>query len=784
MKEYQPFAISNFRTGFDEAVEPWLLPKDAYQTMVNAHLYRGVLEKIAGYRLFAKMSYRTEVKMTPNPDGATTTFTTTLPTTPTSSNFLGYGTLVLGSTAEKFTYLSDASPTLIDLQGSNGGTGTVNLSTLVVTLNFMVAPPAGIYSNVFFQWDSQPVNSMGTPTLYAIMGIKQYFASNGSQQIMVFDQQRVGLIVSNFGVLSQPPQAIQVVSEIPHDYYQSAVFTGDEATLTFTGTLTANLITPGTVHFIQYTSGGVFVSNISDNGFGSLSGTNVNSALSFINYATGAYTITFTVAPASGNVFDSTAGVYGNHFTGTISNFFSLTNYQFKAFFTNSVDPIQYYDGTSIKYLNTNLTTKNVTATGGVPAYDISKCLHVFTNRERLLLISVTVNGVQAVSTVFWSVAENPLDFTTANNAGNLQAPTSEPIRAIGFINSDLMIRFASSERAFRYTGDAFSPFRFDSRNSVWDCDAPYSTINYDTWFSSVGRPGIVGSFASDSTNVQRVDEIIPDFTDPYRLALETPTPYMNQTSVQQCYGERFDDLKEGWLCYNSVPAGELSVTASDNILSFSYIDNTYAIYSFPMSCLGFGRIINVPTWGTTFTKWEDMASTWGAYNLQSNALIDLGGDQFDSVYELNSGNTQTVAGDSTTTPEPVVMSVISANFNPFIDQGQLARLGYLDLFVSADADATLRVQFYISDQLYIDSSGNPAGFYQETILTFNTTDAMSPNTNQTKVWKRIYVGAVGKEHTIRFYQQVADLEASTDDQPIYIHAMVLYMKPAGRIFQ
>ncbi len=56
MKEYQKFAISNFRTGFDEMVEPWLLPRDAYQSMINAHLYRGILEKIKGYNLFAVMS--------------------------------------------------------------------------------------------------------------------------------------------------------------------------------------------------------------------------------------------------------------------------------------------------------------------------------------------------------------------------------------------------------------------------------------------------------------------------------------------------------------------------------------------------------------------------------------------------------------------------------------------------------------------------------------------------------------------------------------------------------
>ena len=108
MQEYQQFAISNFRTGFDEAVEPWLLPRDAYQTMVNAHLYRGVLERIRGYTLFAKFTYR-NIQSLGTPDGVTTTFTGFLgtmmsPILPVTSNVFAYGTIVVGSSAETFSY--------------------------------------------------------------------------------------------------------------------------------------------------------------------------------------------------------------------------------------------------------------------------------------------------------------------------------------------------------------------------------------------------------------------------------------------------------------------------------------------------------------------------------------------------------------------------------------------------------------------------------------------------------------------------------------------------------
>ncbi len=769
MLEYQKFPIANARTGLDEALEPWLLPRDGYQAMVNCHLYRGVLEKIEGYSIYAYMTYRNQLKLTPAPDGVTTVFTGVI-TAPITSNFSGYGTLVLGSTSTTFSYASDTGGIVTLSSNQPGASGTINLTTLVVTLTFATAPPNSPYAAVYFLWDSAPPVMAGEN---AIMGIKQYFGANGSQEILIFDQKRVGKIVNNFGFAATQSETVQTVQEIPHDYVQTTVFTGDGVTLVFSGTLAAGHALPNTVSFVQYTSAGVLVSTIVDNGFGSLSGPNVNSAASFINYSTGAYQITFTVAPANGNTFTATVGVYGDLFTGSISNFFSLTNYQFKAFFTNSVDPIFYYDGSAIHYLNTNVSVKVVSASAGEPVYDVTTCLHVFTNRARLLLIAPTIFGVEEVFTIVWSRAGVPTDFT---NDEDLPAPTSEPIRAIGYINTDLIVRFANSERVFRYTGDENSPFRWDTTNSLWACDAPYSTINYDTWFSSVGRPAIV---ASDGVNVRRADDSIPDFTDPSRLNEQTPIPFMSQESIQQGYGFRFDDLKEGWLCYNSSPQAEDGVTASDNVLAYSYLDNTYAVYSFPLSCLGFGRVINVPTWDTTFTTWDENLENWDSYQVQSNALLDLGGDQYGRVFELNSDNTQTnVAGETV----PVLMSVITKNFNPFIEDGELCRFGYIDLFVTANQQSTLRVQFYVNDQLYIDANDQPAGYYKETKLTFNPKDAMSQNTNQSKVWKRIYVGSVAKEHTIRLYQNIEDFEDSID-QPIYIHAMVLYMKPAGRIF-
>lgn len=777
MKEYKALAISNFRTGFDEAVEPWLLPRDAYQLLKNAHLYRGVLEKIPGYDLFAKMSYRAEVQLTGTIDGVNTTFTGTLANTPSTNFFVGQSAINAGATlVETFTYFSYTSPDIINLKSNLTGTGTVNLTTKVVTLNFNTPPAVivGGYNSVIFSYDFLSTASPGTND---IMGIKQYFKEDGSQEVLVFNTRRVGKVIVLTDLMATLQGADNGITEIPHEVHvQAQVPTPafDGMTLTFTGTIAAHPVVPGSVNFVLYSNATppAVLTTITDNGIGLLTGTGSPTATGFINYATGAWTITFSAAPAGTDTLNTSVCVYGDVFSGDYTNFFSVANYTYKAFITNNVDPIRYYDGMCLEYLNTNIDANLQPNNFNYP---ITRCLHVAIYRDRLLLILPTISGSILQNAITYSANSNPLDFT---NNGTLLAPTSESIRTFSFITINLVIRFSNSERIFTYTSDAFAPFRWDTTNSIFRCDARYSAINYDSYFTTVGKPAIV---ASDGVNIKRADEIIPDFTLSNRALFDGPIISMNQTSIGQCYGERFDDFKEGWLCFKQDdPSVSNQDLRSDAILAFNYLDFTYAVYDFPFNCLGYGTVSSTDTWGNNFDEWGDADYAWGSFYEELNALIDLAGDRNGVVYTLGKSNTRV---DELGERQPVLMDVISKNFNPFIEEGQLCRLGYVDLFVSASPQTKLRVQFFLNDELFVDSSGNAAGSYQETILTFLDKDAMSPVNQQKKVWKRIYVGAVGKEHTIRFYQNALDFGTPPEDEPVKIHAMVLYVKPAGRIF-
>lgn len=782
---YQPFLIGNFRSGLNMAAEPWLIPRDAFQSLINARLYRGVVSKVSGYTPFTKTYEGVISELDPVPDGVNIKFTATLPRTPRTVNFAGYSVITTGLTSEIFTYGSFVFP-LVILVGSNGGSGTLDLATKELKITTGVAPPIG--STVFFQYWANPRIGF---TRYPIVGIHPFFGPLGEAQTLIFDTQKLCTVVpqdlpggsSIFGDI----EGLNVAAvETPHDYYSSAVIVGDSATVLFSGTIPGP-ISPGTVNFYQFLPTGEPVpassfdagaANISDNGFGALAGTGSSSGTGAINYYTGAWTYTFTIAPALGDYFDATVGIFGQIFNGEFNDFFSVANYQNKAFFCNNVDPVFYYDGRSVRYLRTNLTVTPITSAGGIPNNTspyITSALHVFVNRERLLLLSpkviVAVAGNTLQSTaIYWSNTSNPLSWT---NGGSIFAPTSQPIVTAGFVNSDLIVRHTSSEYICRYTGDAFGPFRLDPTNNIWSCASPFGTISYDSYITSIGMSAIVGS---DGWNVKRVDEAIPDFTDAYRIADQYPIPYLAEQYIANAYGHRFDSLKEGWLCY----ASEDSEGENGHVLAFNYLDGTYSIYEFPLNCLGSSTSASFSqTWGNSYDLWEDAFDTWGNYQKHKGSAIDLGGDLDGLIYEMDSGTKLGKFGSDS--GKNFYLDIITKDFNPFIEQGQLCRLGYIDFLVSGSpVKSSFTVRVYCNNNIT-----NFFGLLPDEELSvsqeaaYKSISTISLNT-QEKVWVRVYVGLVAQSHTIRIFQAP---ESTTKSLSFSLHAMILYMQPAGRLF-
>lgn len=174
---YQSFLISNYSTGFDRELQPWLLPNDAFVDLLDGYVYRGVTTKRDGYSGFANGVRSTPcesrmvknvaaVNMTGVIDGVNATFTL-VATTPVRR-----GTFVVNGSNPVQTLTDNGNGTF-----TGDGTGTINYTTGAVSITFTL-PPA-LASTVQATYDYH----QGLP----VMGVMSFYPTNNIRQLIVAD---------------------------------------------------------------------------------------------------------------------------------------------------------------------------------------------------------------------------------------------------------------------------------------------------------------------------------------------------------------------------------------------------------------------------------------------------------------------------------------------------------------------------------------------------------------------------------------------------------------------
>jgi len=169
---YTPFLISNFRTGYDYEVEPWLLPKDAFTKLYNAYLYRGVISKRGGFSKFVRQAHLVNSEAYGTGIGSGKIFTHTAANIP-----LRAGSVIVtgpGSPHETFT---DNGAGI--LTGDKGGTGTVSYTTGEISVTFHSDPTGAITCSYYFYPGLQ------------IVGLFDYYNTGGTIDALIFDTKRV-----------------------------------------------------------------------------------------------------------------------------------------------------------------------------------------------------------------------------------------------------------------------------------------------------------------------------------------------------------------------------------------------------------------------------------------------------------------------------------------------------------------------------------------------------------------------------------------------------------------
>ena len=107
MSYYQPLYISKYETGLVESRQNFILPNDAYPTLINAYIWRERIKRKQGYKLLGKLRRVLTGQAIGNTDGAgniTVNLRTFLGIGATEPNSeLQVGSVILSDGANTFT---------------------------------------------------------------------------------------------------------------------------------------------------------------------------------------------------------------------------------------------------------------------------------------------------------------------------------------------------------------------------------------------------------------------------------------------------------------------------------------------------------------------------------------------------------------------------------------------------------------------------------------------------------------------------------------------------------
>lgn len=593
---YIPYLIANLATGIDKRLQPWLIPDDAQEELLDGDIYRGVMLKRNGYKYFAigmrgsapycesrMVNQIVNINMTGLINSSNQTYTTTLLTP------VRRGTVVVTS--------SDPLQTVTDngLGAFTGdGTGTVDYTTGAVSVTFTAAPTTG---TVRVTYDYHPANR--------VMGIMNFITATNVKDLIVADTKRLNIYNSNTNRLEYLGR-----------------------TLTITGITNASpgQVTTSSNHGLS-DGDRVFIYGVSGM-------TQVNNT-EFTITSTGANTFTIGVNTIPYSAYSS-GGTVQLVYTGTSFNFFSWVNYPDKngnprLLFTNNKDQIGYYApqltpsvGDYINYPVKGSADFQMLTDAGATITTITALL-LFVNKDRLLMLRTTENGVIKPQRIRISGTGVKCDDfeTSATGAGFIDIPDGTWIQGAAFNRDDLIIFTESSTWVLKYTGNDTAPFVLNKIDETRGSDAPFGVITYLNRTSALSPRGLI---ISDGYRVERQDQVIPDFS-------------FNEiygANFQLCFAGVVDAERDHYLLYPPTKKEE-----SQRILVTNYDEDNYGTYRYGMSCMGTTVTSFDTTWNDLlqFANWDEFANAYGDWNsfaYSAGTPISLGGGFKGEIWQIN----------------------------------------------------------------------------------------------------------------------------------------------------
>lgn len=278
---------------------------------------------------------------------------------------------------------------------------------------------------------------------------------------------------------------------------------------------------------------------------------------------------------------------------------------------------------------------------------------------------------------------------------GFVDADTSERIVSAAIVKDTLIVGFQRSTWRLRFTGNEVLPFIWERLNTQYGAESTFSCVSFDEAVLFFSRFGWI---ASDTNNVARIDENIPD--DSFNIE-SSNTTFVGLRRVQ---GIRDFYRQIAYWTYQTQGS-----TSANEIYSYNYLDKSWAIFTptIPIKTFGYYRTLLDITWQVlNATGPSPPADTWENYNSpddtwenqgpgeNDNFPYIVGGDANGNVYQMFEFF-QTPGTDNGTN---YGFEITTKSFNPYIDQGRKCRLGYVDLYCTQNPGGEITVYHYIDD--------------------------------------------------------------------------------------
>lgn len=238
-----------------------------------------------------------------------------------------------------------------------------------------------------------------------------------------------------------------------------------------------------------------------------------------------------------------------------------------------------------------------------------------FTYRQYVNRARFSHNGSPFSTTAWYEPNQQDSAGNVASGGGFIDAPTKETIVSAQFIKDRLIVFFENSTWELAYTGNEVLPFVWQQLNTELGSESLLSSVPFDREILTMSN---VGVHSCNGSNVQRIDEKIPD---------EVFAVRNRENGVKRVVGIR-DYWKE--CVYWTFPdASQNALEAFNNrVLLYNYRNNTWAFLDDCITAFGYFEQQQGLNWQNANIQWGQANMAWGAAVLQSNFRQIVAGNQ------------------------------------------------------------------------------------------------------------------------------------------------------------